>query len=226
MRGKNRSMPFDLVKEALLASGLEKDHQVAEYTVKLGHLHRQFVHEMKPGRDPLTGAKALFDWLWIKKPDRYERHGRYRLNHTIDSQLSKEKQAVGNCLGLTLLYNCLLHRSAIDAAALHLENAFGIGPHVLTLLETGESVIDIENILPQGFDYKGHLKNPSRTIWGDRELVADIYHSRGNEYYEKGCYREALRSYDIAIRLNPRYESACLNKAIVLDRTGASTGMV
>ncbi|NVL93151.1 MAG: tetratricopeptide repeat protein, partial [Desulfobacterales bacterium] len=99
------------------------------------------------------------------------------------------------------------------------------GPHVLTLLETGESVIDIENILPQGFDYKGHLKNPSRTIWGDRELVADIYHSRGNEYYEKGCYREALRSYDIAIKLNPRYESARLSKAIVLDRIGISTGM-
>ncbi len=219
-------MPFDFVKEALRASGLAKDQQVAEYVIKLDHLHQQFVHEIKPGRDPLPRARALFDWLWIKKPNRYKRHGHYRLSDSIDSQFSQEKQGVGNCLGLTLLYHCLLKRLAIHAAALHLENAFERGPHVLTVLDTRESVIDIENILPEGFDYKGHLQNPSRTKWGDRELVADIYHSLGNEYYEKGCYREALRSYSNATRLNPRYESARLNKAIVLDRIGGNTGMV
>lgn len=215
-------MPFDLVKEALLASGLEKGDQVAEYVVKLDHLQRQFVYEMKPGRDPLTWARTVFDWLWAKKPDRYERHGRYRLNHTIDSQLSSEKQGVGNCLGLTLLYNAILRRSHIDASALYLEEAFGAGPHVLTFFKTEESGIDIEHILPEGFDYKGHLKNPSRTIWGDRELVADVYHSWGNEYYERGCYRAALTSYDHAIKLSPRYEKARLNKAIVLEKIGIS----
>ena len=215
-------MPFDLVKQALLASGLEKDRQVAEYVVKLDHLEWQFAREMKPGRDPLTRASALFNWLWAKKPERYERHGCYRLNHTIDSQLSREKREVGNCLGLTLLYNSILRRSRIDTAALYLENAFEVGPHVLTVLQTGESIIDIEHILPEGFDYREHLRNPSRTIWDDRELVADIYHSRGNEYYEKGCYREALTSYENAIRLNPRYERARLNKAIVLERIGIS----
>ena len=74
----------------------------------------------------------------------------------------------------------------IHADALYLENAFGIGPHVLTLLQTEESTIDIENILPDGFGFKGHLNDPSRTRWGDKELVADIYHSLGNEFSRKG----------------------------------------
>jgi tetratricopeptide (TPR) repeat protein len=108
----------------------------------------------------------------------------------------------------------------MDAEALYLENAFGRGPHVLTIFRGKESMIDIENILPDGFDYKGHLNDPSRTGWGDTELVADIYHSRGNEFYEKGDYTLALRSYDRAMSLNPLYERARLNRAIVLDRVG------
>ena len=211
-------MPFDLIKEALLASGVKEDQGVAAYIDKLDHLHQQFVGEMKPTHDPLTTAKALFDWLRIKKPDRYRLHGYYRLNDAIDSQFSKDSQAVGNCLGLTLLYNCLLRTADIEAGVLHLENAFGVGPHVLTFLKTEESKVDIENILPDGFDYKGHLKDPTRTIWGDRELVADIYHSQGNEYYEKGHYREALKRYKKALDLNPRYETARLNRVIVLDK--------
>ena len=211
-------MPFDLIKEALLASGVKEDRGVAAYIDKLDHLHQQFVSEMKPTHDPLTTAKALFDWLWIKKPDRYRLHGYYRLNDAIDSQLSKDSLAVGNCLGLTLLYNCLLRTAGIGPRVLHLENAFERGPHVLSILKTKESVIDIENILPDGFDYKGHLGDPSRTRWGDRELVADIYHSQGNEWYERGEYDKALANYDMAIRLNPRYEKAHLNKAILLEK--------
>lgn len=168
--------------------------------------------------DPVDKARALFTWLWIKKPDRYKPQGNFKLSEVIDAQTSKDRHIVGNCLGLTLLYNCLLRRMKIEAGALYLENAFGIGPHVLTLLSTKESLIDIENILPDGFDYKGHLSNPSRKRWGDRELVADIYHGLGNEFFEKGDWNKALRSYDRAIRLNPQYEKAHLNKAILLEK--------
>jgi len=83
-----------------------------------------------------------------------------------------------------------------------------------------EFMIDIENILADGFDYKGHLDDPSRIRWGDRELVADIYYSQGNELYERSDYIEALKSYDRATDLNPLYEKARLNKAILLDRMG------
>jgi hypothetical protein len=211
-------MPFDLEIEALLASGVRGDDQVAAYRGKLGHIHQQFIREMKSTFDPLTTAKALFDWLWVKKPARYELHGSYRLSEVIDSHLNKDSSAVGNCLGLTLLYTCLLRRMCIDAGTLYLENAFGTGPHVLTIVRTKDFTIDIENILREGFDYKGHLNDPSRVMWRNRELVADIYCSRGNEGYVKGDYSGALKDYDRAISLNPGHERARLNKVILLDK--------
>ena len=211
-------MPFDLEIEALLASGVRGDDQVAAYISKLGHIHQDFIREMKPVRDPLITAKSLFDWLWVKKPARYELHGFYRLSEVIDAHLNKEGSAVGNCLGLTLLYNCLLRRMGIDPGTLYLENAFGTGPHVLTILRTKDFTIDIENILREGFDYKEHLNDPSRVIWGNRELVADIYYSQGNEGYGKGDYSGALKDYDRAISLNPRHERARLAKVILLDK--------
>lgn len=217
-------MPFGLEKKALIASGITKDDLIASYLSKLDKLHQRFIHEMNHIGDPLTTAKALFDWLWIKKPARYAPHGYYRLHHVIDSQLSRDSQAVGSCLGLTLLYNCLLRRAGIKAGALHLENAFGIGPHVLSILKTKDSIIDIENILPDGFDYEDHLEDSSRTLWGDTELVSDVYLSQGNECYGRGGYREALENYEKTIGLNPRYERALLNKAIVLDKMGLEKG--
>jgi len=112
----------------------------------------------------------------------------------------------------------------IYAEALYLENAFGIGPHILTILQTEGSSIDIENILPDGFDYKGHLHNPSRTRWGDEALVADIYQSLGNECFEKGEFGKALENYNMAIKLNPRYEKAHLNKVIALGKVREEKG--
>jgi tetratricopeptide (TPR) repeat protein len=107
---------------------------------------------------------------------------------------------------------------SIDAEALYVENAFGIGPHVLTMVSTEGLLIDIENILPDGFDFKGHLANPSRIRWGNRELVADIYHSLGNECFGKGKFVEALENYDRAIQLNPQYEKARINKVIAFGK--------
>ena len=211
-------MPFDLEEEALCASGVQEAGFLGEYKSELGRLYHEFEREVKPSPDYVRIARALFYWLWAQKPARHEHGGSYRLNEVIDSQLSKEDEAVGNCLGLTLLYNCLLRRAGINAGAVHLENAFGKGPHVLSSLRIQDSIIDIENSLSQGFDYKGHLKDPSRHVWGDRELVADIYLSRGNDYFELGNYDEALASYETAVSLNPRYERAVLNRAIVLDK--------
>jgi tetratricopeptide (TPR) repeat protein len=211
-------MSFELEQEALGASGVREAGLIEEYKGKLERLYQVFDREMKPSADYVTVARALFDWLWARKPSRHEHGGSYRLNEVIDSQLSEQGEAVGNCLGLTLLYNCLLRRAGIIAGAVHLENALERGPHVLSSLMIRDSVIDIENSLSQGFDYKGHLNNPSRHVWGDRELVADIYLSRGNDYFELGNYDQALASYERAISMNPGCERAALNKAIVLDR--------
>ena len=211
---------FCLEKEALRASGIEEKDRVTDYLIKLDDLYRQFIDETPLPSDPLVRARSLFDWLWRKKAARYKPRGPYRLNEVLDAQLEDHVQTVGNCLGLTLLYNCLLRKLGIHAGVLYLENAFGMGPHVLTLLKIGNSVIDVENIFPYGFSYQYHLNDPLRTSWTDRELVSDIYLSVGNEFFAKSQWGEALASYDSALVLNHRYEKAHLNRVIVLAKMG------
>ncbi|MFH2011103.1 MAG: tetratricopeptide repeat protein [Pseudomonadota bacterium] len=209
---------FNLEKEALIASGIDRKELIADYMGKLDCLYQKVLPRMAGLYDPIVKARVLFEFLWMEKPARYKSHGQYRLNDVIDAHISAETKGVGNCLGLTLLYNSLLRRIGIKAEALYMENAFGIGPHVLTLLQKKDRLVDVENILPNGFDYKGYLDNPCRTRWGDRELVADIFHSIGNECFENGNYIDALKNYNMSIRLNPDYQKAILNKAIVIDK--------
>ena len=209
---------FDLAKEALAASGLRDEGQVFDYLWKLELLERQSRPKGIRGVSLLTRAEKLFEGLWRDRPNRYQLHGHFRLNEVIDAQLGKKGPRAGNCLGLTLLYNCLLKKIGIEAEAVHLENAFGMGSHVLTAIKIDDFTIDVENILPEGFDYEGHKRDPSRLRWGDKELVADIYQSRGTELFEKGDFNEALANYDLALKLKPEYEKAELNRVILLDR--------
>jgi tetratricopeptide (TPR) repeat protein len=213
-------------KEAFSASGIKGKNRLAIYGEKFDFLYEHFIHQISLPPHATGKARDLFHWLWKEKPGRYELHGHFRLSDVIDAQISKENRPVGNCLGLTVLYNCLLRRMGVHADALYLDNAFGVGPHVLTLLQVGKSTIDIENILPEGFDYKGHLNNPSRTRWKDKQLVADIYHSLGNEFFEKGEFAKALKKYYMAIKLNPQYEKAHLNKSILMDKMRDGKGKV
>lgn len=211
-------MLFDLEREALIASGLREEDRITEYLAKLQSLSREFLSQTNVSPSLLAKAKGLFDWLWVRKPNRYNLKGYFRFYNVIDAQIAKGNEVVGNCLGLTVLYNCLLKRIGIQAEALYLEHAFGIGPHVLTLLRVNDSTIDIDHLTHDGFDYKGHLQDPERTPWGDEELVADIYHSAGNEDFEKGRLPAALKNYNESLRLNPAYERAQLNRTILLDR--------
>ncbi|MFC1823270.1 tetratricopeptide repeat protein [Thermodesulfobacteriota bacterium] len=212
------TMPFDLENEALIASGLKDEGERAAYRQKLDELQAGFIDQMGKAVDPIERAAKLFHWLWKDRPDRYQRHGPFLLNRVIDAQISAKSQPVGNCLGLTLLYNCLLNRLGVKTSALYLERAYDLGPHVLTLLIGYDPLIEVENIFSTGFDYKGHLDNTGRVQWGARELAGDIYHSLGNESFEKERFREALVNYEKALELNPDYEKAHLNKAIVLDK--------
>jgi tetratricopeptide (TPR) repeat protein len=209
--------PFDLELEAFRASGV-CDQTIAHYQHLFNELQQSFLDQVILSDDAVIKAKQVFDWLWQEKPNRYQPKAHYKLSDVIETQLGKEDRAVGNCLGLTVLYNCFLRRVGVQAKALQLDYTFGIGPHVLSLLPGSHADIHIENIIRQGFDYKGHINNPSGTKWGDREIVADICHSLGNELFEKGELTGALRNYEMAVSLNPDYEKAHLNKAILSDK--------
>ncbi len=209
--------PFDLEQEAFSAS-VADEFRIRRCRERFDFLERRLLDHITLSNDPVIRARQTFDRLWLEKPERYTRKGHFELNKVISNQLSRTTRNVGNCLGLTLLFNCLLTRLHVDAKALYMEDAFDRGPHVLTLLTINDHLIEVENILPDGFDYKGHMNNPSKTIWGDEELAADIHNSIGNEYFDKGEFHEALKAYEKAATLNPEYEPARLNNVIILDK--------
>jgi tetratricopeptide (TPR) repeat protein len=215
----------DFEREALIASGVTKEAWIHAYLRELDELLSQFELHVPTEGDPTPVAQHLFVWLWQKKPNRYKAGASFKLHHVIRAQRSKGREPVGNCLGLTLLYNSLLRRKNIDASAVYLDNAFGIGPHVLTALTTEKGVIDVENILSDGFDYKGHLKDVTRRSLGERELVAEIYNSAGNEFFRAGQFDKALKNYEMAIRLAPNHERAPLNILIVGDKIATEKGL-
>lgn len=171
-------------------------------------------------KDDIEKARAIFNWLWQTKPDRSERQGSFKLTEVINAQLDPNTKQVGNCLGLTVLYNVLSQRFNLKVRAIHVEDAMCQGPHIFSILGTARGTIDIENILPNGFDFKGHQENLQRTIWGNAELIADIYHSTGNKFFEQGNHEEAVQSYSKAILLNPKYTKAYLNRALALFLLG------
>ena len=127
---------------------------------------------------------------------------------------------IGNCLGLTLLYNLLGQRFEITPHAVYLEAVSGRLSHVISGLRTDGVAMDIDNIFPHGFDIKDYLENPHRIEWGDAELVADVYHSIGWELHETGDLAGAIVSYSKAIWLNPHYVKAYLNRGIALSMVG------
>jgi tetratricopeptide (TPR) repeat protein len=222
---------IDLIQGALIASGVQMGDEFDRYLAMTGLLHQRISDALfdliEMGSDSKK-AKEIFKWLWRMKPHRYEYGGSFRLTEVLEAQLGGkgkgvkdgESGIVGNCLGLTILYNVLARRFGLTVGAVHLEDAFGLGPHLFTALYTGDCTIDIENIFPHGFDYRGHSGASEREVWGDAELIADIYHSVANDFFVSGKWECAIENYDKAIMLHPKYIRAQLNRGIALVELG------
>jgi len=214
-----RGEDVGLGRGALIASGVKTRQELKRYLDVIDRVHQAIADTIPTDSDAVEKARGIFDWLWQGKPDRYEPQGSFRLTRVLDAQVGTSDR-VGNCLGLTVLYNVLARRFKLTVRAAYLEEAFGRGPHVLSVLEAGKSTIDIENILPDGFDYRAHRKAGGRIEWGDRELIADIYHSIGNESAASGDWEGAIENYDKSLMLYPRHNRVRLNKGISLVELG------
>ena len=209
----------DLAWGALIASGLKTQADLENYLTKIDMLYEQLQSQI-PTRGQFQKAKALFDWLWAKKPYRYQYQGSFRLPDVLDSQLDPSAERVGNCLGLTVLYNILAQRCGLEMKAVYLEEAHGRRSHVFSTFIRGNITIDIDNIFNNGFDLKEHIDNPERALWGNSELIADIYHSIGWALHEQGKLDNAILNYSKAIRLNSKYAKAYLNRGVAFSMLG------
>ena len=187
------TLSMSLPKAAFIASGLDSS-QLEKYMARFDSITRNLIVSIK-GRDKREDAEVIFDWLWETKPNRYERGGNFRLPSIVDAYL-EETEKVGNCLGLTTLYNSLVHKFGIPMKAAYLENFMGF-PHLFSLFPSETGTVPVENIFPNGFDYDPHKHNREIAVWDNLHLVADIYNSRANEEDndELRMKRDLLLSY-------------------------------
>jgi len=63
-----------LDRESLVASGLRSERQIAGYIEKLDRMYDQMDSELDRMVIGEKKARALFYWLWAKKPSRYQSH--------------------------------------------------------------------------------------------------------------------------------------------------------
>jgi len=192
------TLSMSLPQAAYIACGLDSS-QLRDYMKKFIDMTIPLRNHVK-GHDPVKNAEVIFDWLWKTKPNRYELEGSFRLTQVVDAYLEETERA-GNCLGLTMLYNSLAQELNLSMKAAHLDNFMG-RPHVFSMLYTEMSVIPIENIFTDGFDYDQHKHNPQLIEWDNIHLVADLYNSRANEEGddELRMKRDLLLSYALQDR--------------------------
>lgn len=211
---------FDFTQEALIASGVPP-RQLDSYRSRLEGLAERLGTSLP--LDPIRRAAGLFHRLWREKPHRYQPVADFRLHRALENQLRPEREEVGNCLGLTMLYTALAHCLGLGPhlGAVHLASSFvDRGPHVLSLLHTPLRNIDIEHVFPTGFDFRGHRDNPAREEWSERDLVAETYVADGNFCFDSRHLQGALEKYDKALELRPGGYKALVNRATVLAALG------
>ena len=187
------TLSMSLPQAAFIASGVNSS-QLKEYMKKIFNMITDLRNHVK-GHDKVKNAETIFNRMWKTKPNRYELEGNFRLTEVVDAQLDKTEK-IGNCLGLTILYNSLAQELSLSMKAAHLDNFMG-HPHVFSILYTETSMIPIENIFPNGFDYDQHRDNKKIVEWDNIHLIADLYNSRANEEGddELRMKRDLLLSY-------------------------------
>ncbi len=198
----------------LVVSGLD-ERGIRNYQQKLDSIQDDFErwHSEIPER-----ARALFDYLWETKPNRYSDD--FLLANVIDNHLADDKHAkVGNCLGLTSLYTVLGTRLGLEMAVLFDEE------HILSLLSYHGQEIVIENTKNIGFDC--NLKERQRFQKGDLKiLVSYAFSSRGNAKQNLGDLKGVIQDHNKALELKPDYAYAFSNRGVAKADLGNLKGAI
>ena len=170
-------------------------HNIPDVRISLDYLLEKEEHKIHT-------ARMLFGYLFERKPNRY-RQNEYHLTDVIDNQLDEYRHTyVGNCLGLTLLYTVLGLRIGLKLSVLDEYK------HVLNLLRAGRKKIPIQNTNElDGFNSE-HIKIRDYDEFDLTHLVCNVVHNRGTEKEWSGDLKGAIKDYEKAIMLNPKFPEA------------------
>lgn len=186
-----------LAKASLLASGVKKS-QLPQYLEKLDHLWNGFrvYIETKRKRTDLLLLGYLKEYLWKGGPGRGA-YDIFKFDEVIDNQLSYfsnpgQKIPVGNCVGLTTLFNYLAVREGL------LMKAILFNDHIMSKHENSR----IENT---DFEKEYQAAGPYYIETSAIGVVAGILSWRATtDYINKARYRLAIAVLKKAIALTPR----------------------
>jgi len=214
-----------LEKKLLIASGIESEKEIRDYTEKIGILINQFREYQgrvtTKARRKFTSysgnsllAKELFNFLYSQKPRRY--NSSPELSEAVDGQMSPDKNhRIGNCAGLTSLFTVLGNRLDLDLAIGLIQHGDNGELHVRSLLDYNGGEIQIENTSKREFDYprlKYDDKCPAET------LVPVTYNLRATRQMGKGNFDEAVPLLTKAVQEYPEFDVSYLNLGSLLCR--------
>jgi tetratricopeptide (TPR) repeat protein len=187
-----------ILKAALVGSEVSEDH-IPEYMQKFDQLFAAYSQyktdqNLNPQTD-LQKIKCLKRFLWRYGGDRYL-ESEELIHHVIDNQLAyldphSNTQAVGNCVGLTILFNIMAVRDGVAVDT-------GVSQKHTFSLYAGEI---IENTKRETNEWvrEYDLADKVSAYSG----LTSLFSNRGIRYFEKREYEKSIQALQQAIVLNP-----------------------
>ncbi|MBZ5640013.1 MAG: tetratricopeptide repeat protein [Acidobacteriia bacterium] len=185
--------------------------------------------EMRDAADRLAGQgsvhqrlKALQDGLFdlSRFPFRYQSRGTY-------TAIEAFEERKGNCLSFTCLFIALARSIGLDARAA--EPAFEgrserdgdlvvVNTHVVAAYGAGDALTIFD------FDRTRERRVVGARMLGDLHLAALYSSNLGVDDLRAGRYDVAIRRFETAVRLSPRFLAAWGNLGVALRRAGDPDG--
>lgn len=197
-----REFDFDLARAAFIASGVRDRNELASYLQRFDDL----CSNISRGEKCITSAsredraQAIVDYLWGSQQNRAEEAsygdiGIWRLTEVFDNQLSG-KDVVGNCFGLTLLYNCIAERLGLITRAVVGEN------HTYSIVEGEEGWRVVENTINE----KLGCRQLTGNIISNQKFIKKLLCRMVIAYERDKKYKDAFAYEKTLLMINPHTE--------------------